>query len=326
MKTTYKLVLSLGVIFALGLTSCLKDDMVESQKYGMINLNAKKIVEIPSSSTRSESIALPIVTDPTAVNTTVHLAAEEVAAEDVKVTMSIAESATMLAAYNTANSTSYTLLPSSLYTLPNGLDVTIAKGTKDANFTMNVKTTDFNPALVYAIFVKVTAVDKAAYTISGNFNYKLLTIAVKNKYDGVYSYEGQMSGNFTGWLYSPDAFVWPGDVGLATLGANKVAILDRYYTWSSGQRKLPALFGSGYGFNAYGGNEPGLTFDLSTNAITAVTNDATAPATIYTLDPTYTNKYDPATKTIDVRFNLTRPANDRGALKMTLKLVYKKVR
>jgi hypothetical protein len=256
MKTTYKLVLSLGVIFALGLTSCLKDDMVDSQKYGMINLNAKKIVEIPANSKRTQSFALPIVTGASAVNTTVHLAAEEVAAEDVKVTLNLAESATLLAAYNTANSTSYTLLPSSLYTLPNGLDVTIAKGSKDADFTLNVTTSSFDPSKTYAIFVKIAAVDKAGYTISGNFNYKLVIIAVKNKYDGVYTVTGTMA-DLNGTRIAKG---YPKTVELRTTSATQVEVYDKYvlgkygsyplYIYTAADNADRYAFGLGFNFNS----------------------------------------------------------------------------
>jgi hypothetical protein len=295
MKTTYKLVLSLGVIFALGLTSCLKDDMVESQKYGMINLNAKKIVEIPSGSKRSQTYSLPIQTAVQSVNTTVHLAAEEVAAEDVKVTLSLAESATMLAAYNTANSTTYTLLPSSLYALPNGLDVTIAKGTKDANFTLNLTTSSFDPSKTYALFVKIAAVDKAGYTISGNFNYKLLIIGVKNKYDGKYTLTGTMiDGNGT------RVARYPKNVYLETVDGSTVIMFDidaDDYVWYYTNPTTGAA--------AWLGFVPMFTFNNATNKVIAAADGyGGAYGCILYLDSTYDSNFDPATKAITVKYRV----------------------
>ena len=295
MKTTYKLVLSLGVIFALGLTSCLKDDMVESQKYGMINLNAKKIVEIPSGSKRSQTYSLPIQTAVQSVNTTVHLAAEEVAAEDVKVTLSVAESATMLAAYNTANSTTYTLLPSSLYALPNGLDVTIAKGSKDADFTLNVTTSSFDPSKTYALFVKIAAVDKAGYTISGNFNYKLLIIGVKNKYDGKYTSTGTMID-----AAGTRVARYPKNVYLETIDGSTVIMFDidaDDYVWY--------YTNPGTGAAAWLGFVPMFTFNNATNKVIAATDGYGGGygCTLF-LDSTYDSNYDPATKAITVKYRV----------------------
>jgi hypothetical protein len=305
MKTTYKLVLSLGVIFALALTSCLKDDMVESQKYGMINLNAKKIVEIPSGSSRSQTFALPIQTAAQSIETTVHLAAENVAAEDVNVTLSVAESETLLAAYNTANTTTYTLLPTSLYTLPNGLGVTIPKGEKDATFTVNVTTSAFDPSKTYALFVKVASVDKAGYTISGNYGYKMLLIGAKNNYDGIYSFSGYIrrdnstpdyTGNFSGKT-----------ITLATLDANTVTTITTSHFWAS---NLGGVGGIEY---------LKYTVDPATNLVTV---SSTTNATLVN-EPSYNSRYVPATKTFYVSFKWGTPPNTRAA---TDTLIYSRSR
>lgn len=266
--------------------------MVESQKYGMINLNANKVVEIPGNSKRTATFSLPIQSTAQPVNTTIHLAAEEVAAEDVTATISLAESATMLTAWNTANSTSYVLLPSNFYTLPNGLNVTIPQGQKDAVFTMNVKTDLFDPSKTYAIFVKVATVDKAGYIVSGNYNYKLLIIGVKNAYDGKYT----LTGNFVD-AQNIRVGRYPKNVALETVDGNTVIFYDidnKTYAW---YYTNPTSGGA-----AWGGWGIQMTFDATTKKVVSLVDPYAGTSYPLTLDSSFDSKYDPATKTIVIKY------------------------
>jgi hypothetical protein len=308
----YNKILGLAIL-ALGLSSCLKDDMVDSQKYGMINLNAVKVIEIPAASSRTETFSLPIQTAAQAVETNVHLAAEDVANEDIKVTISTAESQDLITKYNNLDANNdgvldnspLTLLPSTLYTLPNGLDVTIASGSKDVKFRLNVLTANFDPSKSYGIAVKLAKVDKSGYTISGNYGYKILIIGAKNAYDGVYDMKGyivrnsasgpdmSLSGNYKGFTAK-----------LITVDATKVQFVSQL--WATG--------------GGVGGID-GVTFtvDPSTKLVTC---SASGNATLQN-EPTYNNRYDSATKTFYVSFKWGASPNTRAA---TDTLTYSKSR
>lgn len=287
----YNKILVLALL-AIGLTSCLKDRPVEDQKYGMINLNANKIIEIPAGSSRSQTFSLPIQSAPQSVNTTIHLAAESAATEDVTVTLSLAESQTLLTAYNTANSTNYTLLPQSLYTLPNGLNVTIPKGEKDATFAINVSTQNFDPSKTYAIFVKVAMVDKSGYTISGNYGYKMLIIGVKNAYDGIYTLTGVFvdASNLRVGRY-------PKNVSLETVDGNTVLFYDLDNKTNAWYYTNPTT-----GNPAWGGWGIQMTFDPTTKKVVSLVDPYAGTSFPLTLDSSFDSKYDPATKTIVIKY------------------------
>lgn len=73
MKNFFKLMFV--AFIATGLTSCLEDENIEEQKYGLINLDANKIVEIP---TASRSFSLLIENKTQSLDAVpVHLAASE---------------------------------------------------------------------------------------------------------------------------------------------------------------------------------------------------------------------------------------------------------
>ncbi|MFT3751761.1 MAG: hypothetical protein QM800_02420 [Paludibacter sp.] len=46
-RNKYGLIILALIALTAGFSSCLNDRMIEDQKYGMINLNANKIIEIP---------------------------------------------------------------------------------------------------------------------------------------------------------------------------------------------------------------------------------------------------------------------------------------
>src|SRR6478735_3440329 len=108
-------ILSVAVL-ALSLTSCLKDKNIEEQQYGMINLNAKKIIELNSDDTHAKTTGLSFVNRDTILNfVAVRLAAEQVAAEDITVTLTTSKSAALIADYNAENNTNLVSFPTALY-------------------------------------------------------------------------------------------------------------------------------------------------------------------------------------------------------------------
>jgi|LauGreDrversion4_2_1035121.scaffolds.fasta_scaffold00009_23 hypothetical protein len=293
-----------AVILFTGLTSCLKDEMISNQKYGIINANAYKIIEMTAPLTDLRNVAVDIKTDPQTVDfATVHLAAESPATEDIKVTLSVANSQQIIDKYNSADAdndgeldhTPLVLLPPDQYTFPNGLDVTIPKGSKDAKLKLTVNNSSLlDPSTVYGIVVEINSIDKAGYTISGNFKYEIISFAVKNQYDGIYDFKGYILRNS---VNGPDPALSGNfkdeEATLTTLNVNAVQF-----------KQIWANSGPVGGIDGLT-----LTVDPATNAVTC---SSSANATLMN-DPNYNNHYDPATKTFYVSFKWGTFPNNRAA-------------
>lgn len=312
-------------IFALlligtGLTSCLKDDNVDNQKYGMINLNANKIV---GTSSTSASFALPfedVNRDVTVL--TLKLDAESPATEDLVVTLSLAQSDAMIAAYNTANATTVVALPSNLYTLPSGgLAVTIPKGSRSVPFVIKINTSKINPSLTYGLGLTLASIDKAGYTISGNFGKSLVRISAKNKYDGVYTMKTKMTASDRPTVNTTTQWTWPGDVHLVTTSGTSVNLYDDY----GFKTYIHPIQTSTGGLSGFGETNPRFTLDLATNKVTKVENSTIAGnGRTFVIDPTGTNQYTPSNKTLTATYFMNQPGFQ--PLKIETTFTYKKVR
>ncbi|HEX6428006.1 MAG TPA: DUF4361 domain-containing protein, partial [Niastella sp.] len=83
---------------------------------------------------------------------------------------------------------SYDVAPLSIATLVNPV-VTIAKGSHTGYVKLKFKSSDFL-GHDYGVGIKITNVDKPGYAISGNMNWSVVALVVKNKYDGIYHAAG----------------------------------------------------------------------------------------------------------------------------------------
>ncbi len=181
--------ISLGA-FAMGMTSCLKDKNVEDQKYGMIGVNAFKVVALPVT---SNTLGLVKENKVSVVNfAAVTLQAENVADQDIKVNLSIDPTDAAITAYNAANTTQVSKFPSNKYTLPEGLTVTIPKGSRTGYLKLSVNAQDLSISSPYALAFKIASAD-AGYSVSGNNNSTFVLISAKNSYDGNYSADGSLT-------------------------------------------------------------------------------------------------------------------------------------
>ncbi|WP_066830799.1 DUF1735 domain-containing protein [Rufibacter ruber] len=262
-------------LFVAGLTSCLNDPFIEEeQKYGMINEDAFKVVEFP---TTTKAIATEISAQPTAIDLiTINLAASEVANEDIKVTLKI--DPTKLPATRT-------LLPTNFYTLPNGLEVVIPAGSRKGVLKATLNTSLLNPAVVYGLPLSIANVDKAGYTISGNYGTNVISVSVKNKYDGVYRVENIV------FRHSNAAFTanTPRTRQLRTLDEDSNESFDPVL--NGGLQGISFL---NAGAGSYFGNfSPVFNFDLATNNVVSVDNyypAGNASNRSAKIDPTGVNK------------------------------------
>jgi len=265
-------------LFGFGLTSCLEDENVEEQRYGMINLDANKIIELP---TATRSLALDYSATPVIIDyATVHLAASEPAEEDIQVTLVL--DPTKVPSTNV-------VLPTSMYTLPSGLVVTIPKGSRDGILKLSVNPSELDASKVYALGLSIASVDKPGYIISGNYNSLVSRVNAKNTYDGIYA---SVAGNVQRYTNptTPTTDALNGsmagnpDVQLVTINANTVEIVN--LNWARG--------GGGIG----GIDNLRATVDPATNQVTM---SALGNATLSNIAGAV-NMYDPATKTFTLNF------------------------
>ncbi|WP_299825818.1 DUF1735 domain-containing protein [uncultured Pontibacter sp.] len=259
-------------LLALGLTSCLQDKEIEDQKYGMIDLNAKRIIELPANSSHTSTFALAYEDKETVLDfVTVRLAAEQVAAEDITVKLSLASSQAIIDAYNEAEEAELVEYPSSLYELQgSGLSVTIPKGSRTGVLKLAMNPVDLDPSTTYALGFTIESVDKSGYTISGNFDNLLVTIGAKNAYDAVYRINPETSSIVdANGLYTDD---YPRDISLSTRTANSVVYYDESYAYNNLIVNSIATGGA-----ANSGIRPIYTFDPATGNLVSVTdfNDGT---------------------------------------------------
>lgn len=193
--------------------------------------------------------------------------------------------AAAITAYNTANKTSYTVLPETIYTVPTGngikktstgLEITYAPGEFSKEIAINLDGGKFDLSKTYALAYKIKSSD--GLTISGT-DHVLVAISIKNKYDGKYSVTGSvvrggdlvLSGPFPEQEYSLLT------AGPLTLDMSRVAV------WASGDN--------------IGGIGPfRLTLNPTTNVITVT--DALNDKVVN--NPAGVNMYDPATKTFRI--------------------------
>lgn len=221
--------------------------------------------------------------------------------------------------YNDANNTTYELMPADAYTLSEDIgNLTFQPGEHAKLIKMTVDKNKLDLSKRYAIGISINTVGSDA-SISQSLNKAIYAVGLKNKYDGIYEVTGTMvdyaASNLTG--------LFPFNYHLETSGASSVDGFDPDY-WAD--YFVPIM--NGADVSGYGSFAPSFTFDPATDKITSVVNIYGQPAAntrSAVLDPSGVNAYDPATKTIKVKFfmkqpnTVTTPPNIRVAFDWTLK-------
>ncbi|RWY52477.1 BT_3987 domain-containing protein [Mucilaginibacter gilvus] len=265
MKKTFYIKTAFVALFALaGLSSCLKDDSHYVDFAG-----ATPLVELPSAANVGgsgglfQALALDISATPVSVSLAVNLAAPKTLGSDLAVKLSVDPAA--LTAYNTANGTSYQLLPASYYT--STLSATIKAGTNLSAFVINVNSALIDPANTNYV-LPLTITDGGGQQIS-NYKTVLYNVQVKNKYDGDYKTTGTRVHPTLG------PFPFSYNVTMSTAGATSII----------------------------GGALADLKSDLKivVNADNSVSLSSAAQPSV-ALTPGGVNKYDPATKTFTLTY------------------------
>jgi hypothetical protein len=287
-----------AMLVSVGLTSCLKDDMVDNQEVGLINLNANKIIEIPASA--SHEISLTLLPEGIKEITLgeVRLAAENPAPEDITVSLTMDSTSKIIDG-------SLPLFPADKITIP--ATVTIKKGERSAPLVVNLNTAALQSNPQY-IAISISSVDKQGYIISGNFGYVKVNAKIKHKYQGRYILSnGSLVDSYNATLVHINTVDLgePYTVQLQTKNGQTLMFYDELL-WEG--YTYPIATNTG-GLSGYGSFCPEFTFDDNGN-ITAVISHYTNPANTRSaeIDPAGVNKYDAATKSFTVSYWMNQPS------------------
>lgn len=305
MKTHLKLY---SVMFALGIcvfTSCVKEDNIFTDNgnggdNGIVELGdlpptraagatTVTYTTVTKSFDAAAEVDVPVVINYTGVNG---------APADVKVQLAINNAAV------SATSSTYTPLPTTLYTIPTNT-VTIPKGQKNATFIVKVKASAFNFALTYALGIQITSASSGI--ISGNYGTGVFILSAKNQWDGVYQVVSGQVTRYTavGVVENPSTLNGPlagnPNIILVTTGANTVEVTNM--KWFGGASAVAGI------------DNTRATINPATNAVTMASLVNLTLANRVGLP----NTYDPATKTFTMNFDWNQTTAPR---QMNLVLKY----
>lgn len=276
-------ILSLALVSCIVAVSCLKDKAYDDGEIQSVRAgdNVIKPIEIKLTATDVTNFKV-IAVDNSLGDTTINLvpinlATNAPAATDIHVTITVDEG--VLQHNNDTTGREDSLLPTTIYSLINPV-VTIPKGSNTGYLQIK-----FTPSALleksYALGLRITKVEEAGYTISGNAGTAVAALFIKNKYDGIYTVTGYHIRGGDPSLTGPIGTI---ERALVTQSLNSVA-WEGAVPWG-GPSQLP------------GGYEPIITVDDETNKVTNITSANGAS----TMDETYDNHYDPATRTFYIKW------------------------
>ena len=291
----------LGVCaIASGLTGCLKDDslMDPAKTHNVIEFANTAVITSSVAGNVYPAYAINILMDPptptVTYNAIVNYAGADNAPEDITVEVEVAAQA-VLDKYNTQNSKTLTMLPTTMFTIPNA-KVVIPKGQRKVNLPIVFSNTSQLWNKGYALPLRIKSASSGI--ISGNFSTIIYTISGINMMDGVYLGKIKMGTNDRDLDTKPFAWYY-GDIQLVTTGLNTSALRNTYVsTFAHGAMTIGGLPTSITSL------VPVLTYDLSTRKITAVANSITSgtPPTAVNNTAVTDSRVDPATMNVYTSF------------------------
>ncbi|MBD1393472.1 BT_3987 domain-containing protein [Mucilaginibacter glaciei] len=267
-----------ALIAAAGFSSCLKDD-----KNYVDFAGAKPLIELPSAANVGgsggllQAAALSLSAAPVPINLAVNLAAPKTLGTDVTVKLSVDQAA--LTAYNTANGTSYILLPAAAYS--STFSAVIKAGTNLSNLVININTGVIDPSITnYVLPISIT--DGGGQQIS-NYKTVLYNVQVKNQYDGSYRADGTIT-------FPPP-----------TAGRSEVNVTKALTTINANTVQTTVFDLGGNGFIMW------LTVNAD-NTVTVKPSPGSANQTIQNNGPC---TYSPTTKTFTLNYKYVGGTGDR---------------
>jgi len=290
------------LLFVVGITSCEKTEIKDG--------GGKTLIKIIGGG--EAPVAIPMdVTPPIEEILIADLRKDAVTEADASAatTVTITNTQAYLDAYNTANGTSYELLPTSAYTITPESGVTVNGNTWTINLapgelarpiSIRLDKTKMDLSLSYAFGLQITQTTVGSPSLASGF--AIINPLVINKYDGAYEVTGTMADvSAAGATLSGD---FPMEYHLITTGERSVV------GWSVKWEYYYVDILSAGAESVYGSFCPEFLFDANDNII-AVTNAYGQPASnsrYAQLDPSGINKWDPATGNIEVKFFMFQPS------------------
>jgi hypothetical protein len=215
----------------------------------------------------------------------------------------------LLTAYNTENGTTLVALPSTLCTISpapaaNG-DITLTFAPGDAAKLVTITIPDatkFDFSKQYALAYSLNVTGEGIPSQAGNV--VVVQVLVKNKFDGKY----EVTGTLVDLANSTITGNYPMSVNLVTTGALQVRFEEPAdLPWGS---VIFHSIQSGGAMSVYGAFGLLVNFDAN-NKVASVVNYYGQPASntrSAELDPSGVNTFDPATKTIKIKYFMKQPS------------------
>ncbi|RYF85083.1 MAG: DUF1735 domain-containing protein [Chitinophagaceae bacterium] len=282
-------VLLLGSIIVLQFISACK----RHDTFGDIEPNTNRVMAEFTEAATGSSVVHDYSSTPIEVDLTeLRLSTRSITDHGTKVR--IISNPTVVTQYNQANGTEYT-------------------PAKPASFSFSSEEYVLSPAqkkvMVKASLVPAAFLDKpyaiglsiaemSDGDISATAKNVIVFISIKNDYDGIYSVKG--------YAEIP---------GTAFTGSFSLSCAEELAVVTSGSLSVypdpgqPVVSGSSYTFLT--NLLPEFTFDKATNKITAVSPRSGSIGFIYPFDAAYNSRYDPATKTIYVKYGVAPAGSGR---------------
>lgn len=295
MKYSFSKMLAV-VALSVSLGSCLKDKGFEDLEYG-VNLDKQpfdKSVAMPMGlNDPSDNVySVEVSNTPQTIEApTVVVSIEEPAPYDIHIQMVRKDS--LVLAYNQSPSKTIELssMAPSLYQIPS-LELVIPAGKRSGVLKIVIPNgSQLDPLLSYGFGFQIAGVRESGFNIAGNQKNAIVVVAAKNKYDGIYRVRGYgfLGGNTT----APYLF----NIGCSSIYTVEMTTAGPASVNMSGQ----PLARNG-GIIQFSNVLPTIIFDPATNKVTNVTAQPGSTGFVFPFDPTYDSRYDPATKTIYVKY------------------------
>ncbi|WEK35809.1 MAG: DUF1735 domain-containing protein [Candidatus Pseudobacter hemicellulosilyticus] len=289
----------------LAATGCLKDELQDDNLTVPEMGGSPSLIEIPGPVRATTSyntayvISLPASEEDTTFSVVfVRLAADQPAPEDIVVELELAPE--LLSAYNDSMDTELEQPDASMFTFSKpDLKLTIPKGKREGSLEMTM-IPDIFAVGQWGFGFRIKSVSNAKYGISGNLKNAVVTVGVRNMYDGAYDLSGFHNRPTLNDPYHNER------VYMETTGPNSVKMY-----WVAASVDAHPIHGA---TTYYGNLTTEFTFDPDTYKLIKVDNPYTPGSPPFTIGPALDSRYDPDTKTIYAQYyyngNLERMFTD----------------
>ena len=286
------------LIVSVGLFSCEKTEV----KYESSRQTIVKIKDAENQITQKARDVLPTIDEFILID----LRRDPTKPEELNqaLTVKLVKDNSLITGFNTAHGTSYIELPAASYTLSADINsIVFSPGESIKEIKIKLDKTSLSLSSQYALGFKITDAGSGA-VISNSFKEAVYAIGIKNKFDGKY----RITGNFVDLTNSAFKATYPYEWELRTNGPYQCIVVDNEnlgfpgFAFSSVSGTTPNTYYGSFGLV--------VNFDASDN-IVSVVNYYGQPASntrSAVLDPSGTNKYNSATKQIDIKYFMTQPS------------------